>query len=157
MAKLSAGIVLHRERGGCVEVLLGHMGGPYWARKDVGAWSIPKGECEPGEDPLAVARREFEEEIGVPVPKGDLVELGEVRQSGGKRVVAWAVAGDLDATTVVSNTFDLEWPPGSGRIQQFPEIDRAAWLALADAAAKIITAQREFLTRLAASAVSGRR
>lgn len=157
MAKLSAGIVLHRERGGCVEVLLGHMGGPYWARKDVGAWSIPKGECEPGEDPLAVARREFEEELGVPVPKGDLVELGEVRQSGGKRVVAWAVAGDLDATTVVSNTFDLEWPPGSGRIQQFPEIDRAAWFTLDAASAKIITAQRVFLSRLTASGFSARR
>jgi predicted NUDIX family NTP pyrophosphohydrolase len=151
MSRRSAGIVLHREVGGRVEVLLGHMGGPFWARKDAGAWSIPKGEYEEGEDPLTVARREFEEEIGVPVPATEFVELGEIRQSGAKRVVAWAAAGDLDASSIVSNTFELEWPPRSGRIEQFPEIDRAAWFDLDTAMTKIVTAQRQFLTRLITS------
>ena len=109
------------------------MGGPFWARKDAGAWTIPKGEVEPGEEPLAVARREFHEELGRAVPPGDLVDLGEVRQAGGKVVRAWAVEGDLDAETIVSNTFELEWPPKSGRIQAFPEIDRAAWFDLESA------------------------
>lgn len=154
MAKLSAGIVLHRTSGGGLEVLLGHMGGPFWVRKDDGAWSIPKGEYQPGEDPLSVARREFEEELGVPVPATEFVELGTVRQAGGKQVIAWAAAGDLDTSMTVSNTFDLEWPPKSGRIQQFPEIDRAGWFDLETARSKIVTAQREFLTRLTSTPVS---
>ena len=147
--KPSAGIVLWRRLdSGVVEVLLGHMGGPYWARKDVGAWSIPKGEIEPGEEPLDVARREFCEEIGVPLPPGDIDDLGEIRQAGGKTVLAWAVEGDLDASAIVSNTFELEWPPKSGRIQAFPEIDRAEWFDLAAAAEKIVVGQRTFLDRL---------
>ena len=147
--KPSAGIVLWRRLdSGVVEVLLGHMGGPYWAHKDVGAWSIPKGEIEPGEEPLDVARREFCEEIGVPLPPGDINDLGEIRQAGGKTVLAWAVEGDLDASAIVSNTFELEWPPKSGRIQAFPEIDRAEWFDLAAAAEKIVVGQRTFLDRL---------
>jgi predicted NUDIX family NTP pyrophosphohydrolase len=129
-------------------VLLVHPGGPFWAKKDAGAWSIPKGEYVDGEeDPLACARREFEEELGTPAP-GDLVPLGEVRQKSGKRVTAWAAAGDLDPTGVASNTFTMEWPPRSGRMQEFPEIDRAAWFALDEAREKINPAQAAFLDRL---------
>jgi len=147
--KRSAGIALWRRLdSGAVEVFLGHMGGPYWARKDAGTWTIPKGEIEPGEEPLDVARREFCEEVGSPVPSGDLIDLGEVRQAGGKTVLAWAVEGDLDASTTASNTFELEWPPKSGRMQSFPEIDRAAWFDLATAAEKIVVGQRTFLERL---------
>ena len=152
--KRSAGIVLYRRTGAGadvgagVEVLLGHMGGPYWARKEAGAWTIPKGEVESGEEALAVAQREFEEEIGVAVPSGALTDLGEIRQRGGKTVQAWAVEGDLDATTIVSNTFELEWPPRSGRFQSVPEIDRAAWFDLDSARAVIVQAQRELLDRL---------
>jgi len=147
--KRSAGIVLWRRHDSdVVEVFLGHMGGPYWARKDAGAWTIPKGEIEPGEEPLAVARREFCEEIGSPVPPGDPIDLGEVRQAGGKSVRAWAVEGDLEASAIGSNTFELEWPPKSGRMQSFPEIDRAAWFDLATAAEKIVVGQRTFLDRL---------
>lgn len=148
VGKRSAGILLYRRGDHGIEVLLGHMGGPFWARKDERAWSIPKGEYGPGEDPLTVARREFEEEIGMPVPATEFVELGEVRQSGGKQVSVWAALGDLDASTTVSNTFELEWPPRSGRLQQFPEIDRAAWFDLATADTKVVSAQREFLVRL---------
>jgi predicted NUDIX family NTP pyrophosphohydrolase len=144
----SAGIVLFRRRGDGLQVLLGHMGGPYWARKDVGAWTIPKGEIEPGEEPIDVARREFEEEFGFPPPDGHLVDLGEVRQRGGKIVQAWAVEGDLDPGEVVSNTFELEWPPRSGRTATFPEIDRAAWFDLDGARAVIVTGQRAFLDRV---------
>lgn len=148
-SRTSAGIVLYRGcADGTVEVLLGHMGGPYWARKEAGAWTIPKGEVEPGEDLLAVARREFREELGVSVPPGDLTDLGEIRQSSGKTVRAWAVKGDLDATAIVSNTFDLEWPPKSGRIQTFPEIDRAAWFDLESAHSVIVHGQRPLLDRL---------
>jgi predicted NUDIX family NTP pyrophosphohydrolase len=151
-AARSAGIVLFRRRAGGVEVLLGHMGGPYWARKDAGAWTIPKGEYAAGEDPFAVACREFAEEIGVPVPSTAFVDLGEVRQSGGKVVRAWAAELaadlDLDPATAVSNTFELEWPPRSGRMQQFPEIDRVAWFDLPTAHDKLVTAQRAFLDRL---------
>lgn len=146
--KRSAGIALFRRTERGVEVLLGHMGGPYWVRKDDGAWTIPKGEVEPGEDPLAVAQREFEEEIGVPVPPGAVVDLGEVRQAGGKTVEAWAVEGDLDATTIVSNTFEIEWPPKSGRMETFPEIDRAAWFDLDSARSVIVQGQRPLLERL---------
>lgn len=151
MTRTSAGIVLFRRKivgGGDVEVLLAHMGGPYWERKEAGAWTIPKGEYEPGEDPLDVARREFHEELGSAPPDGPLIDLGEIRQSGGKRVRAWGVEGDLDPTTVVSNTFEIEWPPRSGAMRTFPEIDRAAWFDLDAAAHVIVTAQRELLARL---------
>jgi len=140
--------VLWRSAPGGPEVLLGHMGGPYWARRDAGAWTIPKGEIEPDEEPLAVARREFEEEIGTPVPGTEYVDLGEIRQAGGKVVRAWAVEGDLDATSIVSNTFEIEWPPRSGRLQAFPELDRAEWFDLATASRRIVAGQRAFLDRL---------
>lgn len=146
--KRSAGIVLFRRSAHGIEVLLGHMGGPYWARRHEGAWTIPKGEVEHGQNSLAVARREFEEELGAPVPDGELTELGEIRQVGGKTVQAWAVEGDLDAATTVSNTFEIEWPPKSGRLQRFPEIDRAAWFDLHDARSVIIQGQRPLLDRL---------
>jgi predicted NUDIX family NTP pyrophosphohydrolase len=149
----SAGIVLWRSAPGGPEVLLGHMGGPYWARRDAGAWTIPKGELEPDEEPLAVARREFEEEIGTPVPGTEYVDLGEIRQAGGKVVRAWAVEGDLDATSIVSNTFEIEWPPRSGRLQAFPELDRAEWFDLATASRRIVAGQRAFLDRLITSGV----
>ncbi|NUT46567.1 MAG: NUDIX domain-containing protein [Saccharothrix sp.] len=145
----SAGIVLHRVVDGRPEVLLGHMGGPFWARRDEGAWSIPKGEPEGGEEPEATARREFAEELGVPVPPGELVPLGEVRQSGGKVVTAFALAGDLDPGRVTPGTFTLEWPRGSGRVREFPEVDRVAWFGLVEARAKVVVAQRELLDRLA--------
>lgn len=146
--KRSAGIALFRRTERGVEVLLGHMGGPYWARKDAGAWTIPKGEIGPGEEPLAVALREFEEEIGRPVPGGTVTDLGEIRQAGGKAVQAWAIEGDLDVATIASNTFELEWPPGSGRTEAFPEIDRAAWFGLDAAHAVIVAGQRPLLDRL---------
>jgi predicted NUDIX family NTP pyrophosphohydrolase len=149
MTKRSAGIVLYRSSGGRLEVLLGHMGGPFWARKDAGAWSIPKGEYGVDEDPFVAACREFHEEFGTPVPAGaTFVDLGEVRQAGGKVVRAWAVAGDLDPARVVSNTFEMEWPPRSGRIGTFPEIDRAAWFDLTAAHDRIVAGQRPLLERL---------
>src|SRR5688572_30345310 len=128
--KESAGIVLYRYRDSRLEIFLVHPGGPFWKNKDEGAWSIPKGEYEPGEEPLAVARREFREEIGRDAPAGEPFELGEVRQPSGKRVRAWALEADLDVTTINSNMFELQWPPGSGRMQQFPEVDRAGWFDL---------------------------
>ncbi|OLF17819.1 NUDIX domain-containing protein [Actinophytocola xanthii] len=148
-AKRSAGLLLFRRVETGVEVLLGHMGGPFWARKDTGAWTMPKGEYEPDEEPLAAARREFTEELGLPVPEGEPVELGEVRQSGGKTVTAWALAGDLDPADVVPGTFELEWPPRSGTKREFPELDRVAWFPLDEAATKVVGAQRAFLDRLA--------
>ena len=148
MTRLSAGIVLYRPAPSGLHVLLGHMGGPYWARKDIGAWTIPKGEYPADEDALSAARREFEEETGHPIPANELIDLGEVRQSGGKIVRTWAVEGDLDTTTAVSNTFELEWPPRSGRVQTFPELDRLEWFDIDLAHTKIITAQRTFLDRL---------
>jgi len=144
----SAGILLHRRRGDRLEVLLVHPGGPVWARRDQGAWSIPKGEFEPGEEPLAAARREFEEELGVELPDGPAEDLGEVRQKSGKVVRAWAVAGDLDADAITSNTFPLEWPPRSGRMIEVPEVDKAQWFSLQDAGEKINPAQVAFLERL---------
>lgn len=144
----SAGILLHRNVDGRLEVLLGHMGGPFWARRDAGAWSIPKGEHGPDEDPPAAAAREFAEELGSAPPDGPLLELGEVRQSGGKTVLAFALRGDFDATHITSNEFELEWPRGSGRRQRFPELDRAAWFDLETAAAKLVRGQVEFLERL---------
>ena len=146
--KRSAGILLYRHGADGPEVLLVHPGGPFWAKKDLGAWSIPKGEHEDGEDPRACALREFEEETGTAPPAGALVELGEVRQKNGKRVTAWAAEGDLDAEAVRSNTFTMQWPPKSGRMQEFPEIDRAGWFSVGDALVKLIPAQAEFLARL---------
>ena len=149
MPRTSAGLLLHR-RGpdGGIEVLIGHMGGPFWARKDAGAWSIPKGEHGPDEEPRDVALREFAEELGAPAPVTDLVPLGEVRQSGGKRLTVWAAEGDFDAAGAVSNTFSLEWPPRSGRVQEFPEIDRAAWTPLDEARVKLVKGQVPLLDRL---------
>jgi predicted NUDIX family NTP pyrophosphohydrolase len=145
----SAGIVLHRDGAGGPEVLLVHPGGPFWAKKDLGAWSIPKGEYEPDEDPRACALREFEEETGTRLDAAELVELGTVVQKAGKEVSAWAVRGDLDPATVRSNTFTMEWPPRSGRRQEFPEVDRAEWFALDEARAKLVPAQAELIDRLA--------
>ncbi len=141
--------MLYRAMQGRVEVLLGHMGGPYWARKDARAWTIPKGEHEPDEDPLTAACREFVEETGVSLPTSEPADLGEVRQSGGKVVRAWAVEGDLDPATLVSNTFEMEWPPTSGERASFPELDRFAWFDLDTARSTIVAAQAEFLDRLA--------
>jgi predicted NUDIX family NTP pyrophosphohydrolase len=149
MARRSAGIALYRRSGPELEVLLVHPGGPLWARRDTGAWSIPKGEYGEDEEPEAAARREFAEELGAPAPEGELIDLGEVRQQGGKLVRAWAAAGDLDAGAIHSNTFALEWPPRSGRISEFPEVDRAQWFTLAQAGERIVDAQRALLERLA--------
>ncbi|HEX9489814.1 MAG TPA: NUDIX domain-containing protein [Stellaceae bacterium] len=147
MAKQSAGVLLYRFRQAAPEVLLVHPGGPFWAKKDAGAWSIPKGEAQPGEDLLARAQREFAEETGF-TAVGSFRPLAPIRQSGGKIVHAWAVEGDCDAAAIKSNTFDLEWPPRSGRIQPFPEIDRAGWFALAAAREKINPGQRGLLDEL---------
>ena len=125
-----------------------HPGGPLWARRDAGAWSIPKGEYAPDEEPLAAARREFEEELGIAPPEGPVLDLGEIRQRGGKLVRAWALQGDLDASAVTSNKFELEWPPRSGRLIEVPEVDRAEWLTLERAREKINPAQVELLDRL---------
>jgi predicted NUDIX family NTP pyrophosphohydrolase len=140
--------LVYRTRDAGPQVLLAHMGGPLWSRKDEHAWTIPKGEYTADEDPLAAARREFAEELGSPPPDGPWLELGEVRQSGGKTVTAWAVEGEFDPETAVSNTFELEWPPRSGRLQSFPEIDRVAWFDVDTARAKLIAAQVAFLDRL---------
>ena len=148
MPARSAGILLHRRHHGVREVLLVHPGGPFWARKDAGAWSIPKGEYADGEDPQACARREFEEELGTPLAAAELTELGSVRQRNGKVVVAFAAEGDLDAAGIRSNTFELEWPPRSGTIREFPEVDRAAWFDLETAREKLIEAQAALLDRL---------
>jgi predicted NUDIX family NTP pyrophosphohydrolase len=148
MAKRSAGILLHRTGPGGVEVLLVHPGGPLWAKRDLGAWSIPKGEHDDAEDPRACALREFEEELGSPPPAEALVELGAIRQKGGKVVTAFAVEGDLDPATVRSNTFTLQWPPRSGVEREFPEIDRAAWFGVEEARERLLPAQAELLDRL---------
>ena len=148
--KRSAGILLHRRSGdGALEVLLVHPGGPFWAKKDLGAWSIPKGEHEDGEDARAAALREFEEELGSPAVEGELVDLGEVRQKSGKVVTAWALEGDIDADAIRSNTFEMEWPPRSGKTREFPEVDRAAWFGLDEARERILPAQAPLLDRLA--------
>ncbi len=145
MARRSAGILLYRN---ALEVLLVHPGGPFFARKDAGVWSIPKGEYEDGDDPLACALREFEEELGTPLEADAPIELGTIVQRGGKRVTAWAVEGDLDPSTAHSNTFTMEWPPRSGRQQEFPEVDRAEWFSVQDAREKLVPAQVELLERL---------
>jgi predicted NUDIX family NTP pyrophosphohydrolase len=147
-ARLSAGILLFREREGRLEVLLGHPGGPFFTKKDEGSWTVLKGETDPGEDLQAVARREFAEETGSQPPEGTMLELGEIRQKGGKTVVAWALAGDLDPATARSNTFEMEWPPRSGRRRAFPEIDRVDWFDLEAARRKILPAQVQLLDRL---------
>lgn len=148
MSKQSAGILLYRRRPGGIEFLLVHPGGPFWTKKDEGAWSIPKGEYKADEDPLQAALREFEEEIGVR-PEGDAVLLTPVRQKGGKVVSAWGLEGDVDPGSIRSNTFSMEWPPRSGRMQSFPEIDRAEWLTLEQASARINAAQLPLLEELA--------
>jgi predicted NUDIX family NTP pyrophosphohydrolase len=148
MPRTSAGILLHRAGAAGREVLIGHMGGPFWAKKDAGGWSIPKGEYGPGEDAFAVACREFEEELGTPVPATVFLPLGELRTTSSKVLTVWAADGDLDATAAVSNTFALEWPPRSGRMQEFPEIDRAAWFPVEEARTKLVKGQVPFLDRL---------
>jgi predicted NUDIX family NTP pyrophosphohydrolase len=147
MPRTSAGLLLYRRTASGIEVFLVHPGGPFWAKKDAGAWSIPKGEYLPGEDPLAAARREFAEETGI-VLDGEAVDLGSVKQAGGKIVRAWAIEGDCDAGAIRSNTFALEWPPRSGRQQEFPEVDRAAWFDLDTAEEKILKGQLDFIRRL---------
>jgi predicted NUDIX family NTP pyrophosphohydrolase len=148
MAKRSAGILLYRGKGAGLELLLVHPGGPFWAKKDLGAWSIPKGEYQEGEDPLAVARREFEEELGSPAPARDAIELGELAQPSRKLITAYAIEGDFDANTLKSNLFEMEWPPKTGRLQSFPEVDRAQWFTVEEARDKILPGQRPFIDRL---------
>ncbi|MGA5524904.1 NUDIX domain-containing protein [Streptomyces pseudogriseolus] len=145
----SAGLLLFRRTAKGVEVLLGHMGGPFFARRDAGAWTVVKGEYDPAEPAWDAARREFREELGLPPPDGEAVPLGEVRQSGGKVVTAWAVEADLDPASVVPGTFTMEWPPRSGQTQEFPELDRVAWFPLDRARELIVSAQTAFLDRLA--------
>ena len=144
----SAGLILYRYREGRLEVLLVHPGGPFWQKRDEGAWSIPKGEIAENEVGIDVARREFHEELGVAAPDGEPTSLGAVRQSGGKVVQAWALAGDLDVTKTTSNTFEIEWPPRSGKMQAFPEVDRAGWFDVEAARRKLLPAQCAFLDRL---------
>lgn len=150
MPKLSAGVLLYRVRDGIVEVLIAHPGGPFWARKDDGAWSIPKGEYTDDEDPWAAAQREFAEELGLPTPAGPRVDLGVLKQPGGKVVTAFAVRGDLDVTETRSNAFELEWPKGSGRMREFPEVDRVEWYPVARARSKLLKGQRAYLDVLMA-------
>ncbi|MFG3089093.1 NUDIX domain-containing protein [Streptomyces antibioticus] len=145
----SAGLLLFRRTGTGLEVLLGHMGGPYFARKDAGAWTVPKGEYEPDEPAREAARREFREELGLDPPGGEAIALGEVRQTNGKIVTVWAIEAELDPGAVVPGTFTMEWPPRSGRQREFPELDRVAWFGLEGARAVIVTAQAAFLDRLA--------
>ena len=147
MRKPSAGLALYRWRNGGIELLLVHPGGPYWAKKDDGAWSFPKGEIEDGEQPADVARRELREETGCEAA-GELQSLGSVKQAGGKTVHLWAAEGDCDATAITSNTFTLEWPPKSGRQQEFPEVDRAGWFTPDEARRKLLDGQRPFVDRL---------
>jgi predicted NUDIX family NTP pyrophosphohydrolase len=145
---LSAGILAYRKGARGPEVLLVHPGGPFWRNKDNGAWSIPKGEMDAADDPEQCARREFAEELGPGASIGSLQALGEVRQRGGKRVIAFTGEGDFEPATLASNTFDIEWPPGSGRRQNFPEVDRAEWFDIESARTKMLSAQAEFLDRL---------
>ena len=147
MAKRSAGVLMYRSDGGELNILLVHPGGPFWRNKDAGAWSIPKGEIDDGENAAEAARREFQEELGT-MPSGHLIPLGEIRQKGGKIVEAFALAGDLDTRRIVSNSFDCEWPPRSGRTQSFPEVDRAEWFTLAAAREKLLESQVPLLDRL---------
>ena len=148
MTKLSAGLLPFRRANGGIEVFLVHPGGPFWKKKDLGAWSLPKGEYDAAEEPLAAALREFAEETGFQAGGPGFLPLGEIRQPGGKLIVAWAFEQDLDATLARSNTFEMEWPPKSGKVQQFPEVDRAAWFPLPEARIKILPGQAGFLERL---------
>ncbi|MFJ9810283.1 NUDIX domain-containing protein [Streptomyces sp. NPDC101158] len=149
-AKRSAGLLLFRRTAeDHVEVLIGHMGGPFWAAHDEAAWSIPKGEYAADEPPADAARREFEEELGVPAPQGEWIDLGEARQGNGKLVTIWAVEADLDPARTVPGTFSMEWPRGSGVIREFPEIDRVGWFGLDAARPLLVAGQRVFLERLA--------
>ncbi|MEE1772582.1 NUDIX domain-containing protein [Streptomyces sp. JV185] len=157
-ARRSAGLLLFRRSGEAgFEVLIGHMGGPFWARRESAAWSIPKGEYGPGEEPAAAARREFAEEFGHPVPDGGWVALGDARQSGGKTVTVWALEADLDAASAAPGTFTMEWPRGSGVLREFPEVDRFAWCTPREAAERLVTGQRVFLDRLREHLADGRR
>jgi predicted NUDIX family NTP pyrophosphohydrolase len=146
--KLSAGLLLYRIIDGELEVLIGHPGGPFWARKDDGAWSIPKGEYTEGEDPWTVAQREFHEELGKKAPVGARIDFEPVKQPSGKVITAFAVRGDLDIEDTFSNTFELEWPKGSGKVREFPEIDRVGWFSVAAARSKLLKGQRPLLDRL---------
>ena len=149
--RVSAGLLLYRQRAPSgLEVLLVHPGGPLWARKDDGAWSIPKGEYDDGDDPATRAEEEFSEELGTVAPPGARLDLGEVRQAGGKRVRAWAVHGDLDTAATSSNLFEMEWPPRSGQRRSFPEVDKAQWFTLDEARRKILAGQLPLLERLEA-------
>jgi predicted NUDIX family NTP pyrophosphohydrolase len=150
MPKYSAGVLLYRIAGDVAQVLIGHPGGPFWARKDDGAWSIPKGEYEPDEDPWAAAQREFAEELGCAVPAGPRMTFDPVKQPSGKVVSVFAVSADLDVTEAHSNTFTLEWPKGSGRLQEFPELDRVGWFPVAQARRKLLKGQVAFLDLLMA-------
>ncbi|MEY2471231.1 MAG: hypothetical protein QOK28_560 [Actinomycetota bacterium] len=153
--KLSAALLVYRRVGDGLEVLIAHPGGPYWAKKDDGAWSLPKGEYAEGEDPLTVARREFAEEIGQPAPTGDVTDLGEVRQAGGKRVRCFAVESDVDLSSLTSNEFEMEWPPRSGQRQRFPEVDRAEWVSADVARVKLVGGQVPLVDALISLAGSG--
>ena len=148
MPRLSAGVLLYRTCDGVVEVLIAHPGGPFWARKDDGVWSIPKGEYDEGDDPWGAAQREFAEEIGFPLPGGPRIDFGPLKQPSGKVVTGFAVLGDLDITDARSNTFEMEWPKGSGKMREFPEVDRIGWFSVAQARIKLLKGQREFLDRL---------
>ncbi len=149
MKKHSAGLVVFRQTGEEPEVLIAHMGSPWWAKKDIGAWSIPKGLIEENEDPLDTAKREFGEELGLPVPEGEFIELGTIEQNNNKTVSAWAIEANMDVSSVKSITFKAEWPPKSGKMQEFPEIDRAGWFGLPEAAQKIVPGQAKLLEKLA--------
>jgi predicted NUDIX family NTP pyrophosphohydrolase len=155
MPKLSAGLLLYRVAGGDVEVLIGHPGGPFWARKDDGAWSIPKGEYIEGEDPWTVAQREFEEELGKTAPDGPRIDFAPLKQPSGKVITAFAVRGDLDLDGTYSNTFTLEWPKGSGNVKEFPEIDRVDWFSVDEARSKLLKGQRPLLDLLLAAVEGG--
>lgn len=149
MKKQSAGILLYKKSETGASVLLVHPGGPFWAKKDNGAWSIPKGEFAEDENPFTAAKREFTEELGNQPPEGEYIELGSAKQSGGKVVYAWALQADFDARNIASNTFSMEWPPKSGRQQEFPEVDKAGWFSLAEAKEKLVKGQVPLLETLA--------
>jgi len=149
MKQHSAGIIVFRRTGGQPEVLLAHMGAPWWANKHIGAWSVPKGLVEEGEEPFETAKREFTEELGLQVPEGDFIVLGDIQQQNNKKVTAWAIEDDINADKINSNTFKAEWPPRSGKVQEFPEIDKAGWFSLAEAAKITIKGQAELFERLA--------
>ena len=155
MPKLSAGLLLYRVTDGGVEVLIGHPGGPFWARKDEGAWSIPKGEYVEGEDPWTTAQREFREELGKGAPDGPRIDFAPLKQPSGKVITAFAVRGDLDLEGTVSNTFELEWPKGSGNISEYPEIDRVGWFSVGEAHVKLLKGHRPLLDRLMAALERG--